>query len=250
MEPIVSTASAKGGPEPRRVESERAIGWITDAWALFTKAPGPWVLVTLVALLVMMVASWIPLLGSLLAPFVSGLVMAALMLLARKQQEGTPPAVGELFAISSHPRLKPLLITTLIYVALTFAVGLAVALVFGMGGGAMALLGGAIGGDSAAAAGFGGMAMLGVLVFLALIIPVMAMYWFAVPLVLFRDIEPWQAMKTSLAGVLANIVPMLLYGVVTLVVFVIALIPFGLGLLIAMPVFLIAWLISYQEIFP
>lgn len=250
MEPIVSTASAKGGPEPRRVESERAIGWITDAWALFTKAPGPWVLVTVVALLILVVASWIPLLSSLLAPFASGLVMAALMLLARKQQEGTAPEVGELFAIFSHPRLMPLLITTLIYVALTFAVGLAVALVFGMGGGAMALLGGAIGGDSAAAAGLGGMAMLGILVFLALIIPVMAMYWFAVPLVLFRDIEPWQAMKTSLAGVLANLVPMLLYGVVTLVVFVIAVIPFGLGLLIAMPVFLIAWLISYQEIFP
>jgi uncharacterized membrane protein len=92
--------------------------------------------------------------------------------------------------------------------------------------------------------------MLGLLVFLACIIPVVAMYWFAVPLVLFRNVEPWQAMKTSLAGVLANLVPMLVYGVVSLVVFVIAMIPLGLGLLIAMPLFLIAWLISYQEIFP
>lgn len=247
MDPIVATA---GGPEPHRVNSDRAIGWITDAWALFTKAPGPWVLVTVVALLIMIVASAIPVLGNLLAPFVSGLVMGALMLLARKHQEGTAPEVGELFAILQHPQLKSLLITTLIYLALSFGIGLLVMLVFGMGGGAMALLGGAVGGENAAAAGLGGMVMLGVLVFLACIIPVVAMYWFAVPLVLFRNIEPWQAMKSSLAGVLANLVPMLVYGVVSLVVFVIAMIPFGLGLLVAMPLFLIAWLISYQEIFP
>jgi uncharacterized membrane protein len=250
MDPIVSTSSTSSGPEPKRVNSDRAVGWITDAWALFSKAPGPWVLVAVVALLIMIVASAIPLLGSLLAPFVSGIVMGSLMLVARKHQEGTAPEVGDLFTILSHPQLKPLLITTLIYVALSFGVGLVVMLVFGMGGGAMALLGGAVGGESAAAAGLGGMVMLGLLVFLACIIPVVAMYWFAVPLVLFRNVEPWQAMKTSLAGVLANLVPMLVYGVVSLVVFVIAMIPLGLGLLIAMPLFLIAWLISYQEIFP
>ena len=76
MDPIVSTSPTASGPEPKRVNSDRAVGWITDAWALFSKAPGPWVLVAAVALLIMIVASQIPLLGSI---FVSGIVTGSLM---------------------------------------------------------------------------------------------------------------------------------------------------------------------------
>jgi uncharacterized membrane protein len=145
--------------------------------------------------------------------------------------------------------LKPLLITTLLYVALCFAAVLLVGMVFGLGGGAMALIGGALGGEDAALAGAGGAALLGVLVLLLLITPVLAMYWFAVPLVLFREIEPWEAMKASLAAVLANMLPLLVYGVVTALLGMLALIPLGLGMLVFVPVLLISWLLSYQEIF-
>ena len=84
---------------------------------------------------------------------------------------------------------------------------------------------------------------------LLLITPVLAMYWFAVPLVLFREIEPWEAMKASLAAVLANMLPLLVYGVVTALLGMLALIPLGLGMLVFVPVLLISWLLSYQEIF-
>ena len=87
------------------------------------------------------------------------------------------------------------------------------------------------------------------LVLLLLITPVLAMYWFAVPLVLFREIEPWEAMKASLAAVLANMLPLLVYGVVTALLGMLALIPLGLGLLLFVPVVLISWLLSFQEIF-
>ncbi|MBK7727819.1 MAG: hypothetical protein IPJ33_04775 [Gammaproteobacteria bacterium] len=121
--------------------------------------------------------------------------------------------------------------------------------VFGIGGGALALLGGAINGENTAlAAGIGSM-LLALLIFLAVLAPILAMYWYAVPLVLFRNLEPWNAMKASLAAVLVNMMPLLVYGVVaTLLVFV-AMIPLMLGLLIAMPVLGISWLISYQDLF-
>lgn len=237
------------GITPRRLTSERGLGWITDGWKLFAQAPGEWLLLTLVSLGLMLVTGMVPLLGSAASPFVSALVMAGLLRLGRAQQAGTKPAVGALFDILSDARLKPLLITTLIYLALCFAAVLLVAMVFGFGGGAMALIGGALGGEEAAIAGIGGAALMGVLVLILLITPVLAMYWFAVPLVLFREIEPWEAMKTSLAAVLANMLPLLVYGLVGAVVGLLALIPFGLGLLVFVPVMLLSWLLSYQEIF-
>jgi uncharacterized membrane protein len=90
---------------------------------------------------------------------------------------------------------------------------------------------------------------MGVLVLILLITPVLAMYWFALPLVLFREIVPWEAMKTSLAAVLANMLPLLVYGLVGAVLGFLALIPFGLGLLVFVPVMLLSWLLSYQEMF-
>jgi uncharacterized membrane protein len=234
---------------PHRLASERGLGWITDGWKLFAQAPGEWLLLTLVSLGVMLVTGMVPLLGSLASPFVSALVMAGLLRLGRAQQTGTKPGVGALFDILSDARLKPLLITTLIYVALCFAAILLVAMVFGLGGGAMALIGGALGGEDAAIAGMGGAALMGVLVLILLITPVLAMYWFALPLVLFREMEPWEAMKTSLAAVLANMLPLLVYGLVGAVLGFLALIPFGLGLLVFVPVMLLSWLLSYQEMF-
>lgn len=234
---------------PRRLSSERGFGWVSDGWKLFIQAPGEWVLITLVALGVVVSTGMVPLLGSIASPFVSVLVAGGFLRVAHAQQNGTKPAVGAIFDILSDARVKPLLITTLLYVALCFAAMLLVGMVFGLGGGAMALIGGALGGEDAAFAGFGGAALLGVLVLLLLITPVLAMYWFAVPLVLFREIEPWEAMKTSLAAVLANMLPMLVYGVATALLGMLALIPLGLGMLVFVPVLLISWLLSYQEIF-
>ncbi len=234
---------------PQRVASERGLGWITDAWKLFAQAPGEWLLLTLVSLGILLVTGMVPLLGSLASPFVTALVMAGFLRVARAQQEGTKPVVGALFEILSDARMKAVLITTLLCVALCFAAALVVGMVFDLGGAAMALIGGALGGDEAAVAGLGGAALMGMLVLLLLIAPVLAMYWYAVPLVLFRGIEPWEAMKASLSGVLANVVPMLVYGVVTLVLGVLALLPFGLGLLLLFPVIALSWLLSYQEIF-
>jgi len=235
---------------PRTVNADRGVGWISDGWTLFMQAPGVWALLALVSLGVTLVCGMVPLLGGIAMPFISALVSAGMLLAARKQQEGGTIEVGDLFAILSHTALKPLLLVALIYVALSFGAAIIVFGLFGLGGGAMMLLGGAAGGDNAALAAGVGSVLLGVLVYLAVLVPIMAMYWFAVPLVLFRGLEPWRAMTSSLAAVLANLVPFLVYGVVWLVIAVIASIPLMLGWLAAIPLLVLSWLISYQEIYP
>ncbi|MBK6289493.1 MAG: hypothetical protein KA739_02715 [Pseudomonadales bacterium] len=233
----------------RSLSAGRGLEWITESWALFMKMPGLWIVLTLIVFGISMVCGVVPFLGSLLSPFVTTLLMSGMMLAARKLQTTGSMEVADLFEILSHPALKPLLILTLIYVAMLAAAAVVVFGVFGIGGGALALLGGAINGENTAlAAGIGSM-LLALLIFLAVLAPILAMYWYAVPLVLFRNLEPWNAMKASLAAVLVNMMPLLVYGVVaTLLVFV-AMIPLMLGLLIAMPVLGISWLISYQDLF-
>ena len=233
----------------RSVTAARGLEWITESWTLFMKMPGLWIVLTLIVFGISMVCSVVPFLGSLLSPFVTTLLLSGMMLAARKLQTTDSMEVADLFEILSHPALKPLLILTLIYVAMLTAAVVLIFAVFGVGGGAIALFGGAMGGENAAvAAGIGSM-LLALLVFLAVLAPMLAMYWFAVPLVLFRALEPWLAMKTSLAAVLTNMLPLLVYGVIAALLVFVAMLPLMLGLLVAMPVLCISWLISYQDLF-
>jgi uncharacterized membrane protein len=245
MEPSGSLAQ-----QHRSVASERGVGWLTEAWPIVRDQIGLWVLLTVIGLGVTLVCGAVPLLGNLLSPFVSTLVLAALLLVAQKQRGGGAPEVSDLFGILSHPALTRLLIVTLIYLALSFAAGLIVFLLFGLSGGALALTGGLLGGEDAAAAAFGGTMAIAVLVFLGVMVPIIALYWFAVPLVLFRDAQPWPAMTASLGAVLANLVPMLVYGVLSLVLVIVACIPLMLGLLVAVPLLAVSLLLSFEDVFP
>ena len=240
--------ATSAGPAARGVAAERGVGWLTDAWPEFMKAPGMWALLAVVSFGISLVCNMIPLLGSLLSIFVSTVIYAGLLIVTDKQRRGETAEIGDLFAVLQHPSLVKLLILAAIVLGMTVAATV-VLMLFGVGGGLLAAMGGAVGGENAAiAAGMGGV-MLGVLVFLALLVPILALYWFALPLVLFRDMEPWPAMRASLSGVLANIVPMLVYGVVLMVLAIVATIPFLLGWLVAMPLIVISWYISYQEIY-
>lgn len=235
-------------PAVRSVAAGRGLDWITAGWALFLRAPGPWIALVLLVVVISMICNLVPLLGGLLSPFVSAVLSAGALLAARNLQTGGTLQVADLFAIFSHPALKPVLIVAGIYVGLIMVAALVfAAITFGAGG--MAMLAGAMSGDaSATAGGVLGIAFAG-LVFLALMAPITAMYWFAIPAVMFQSAEPWSAMKQSLAACLANLMPMLVYGVIALVAFAVAMIPFMLGLLVAVPVLFASWLISYQDVF-
>ena len=64
-----------------------------------------------------------------------------------------------------------------------------------------------------------------------------------------RILAPVDAMKASFFGCLANIVPFLLYGLVMFVAAVLAMIPFGLGMLVWVPVAIASNYVGYRQIF-
>ncbi len=107
-------------------------------------------------------------------------------------------------------------------------------------------------GGSSAAAGAGALGLsfvLAMLVSLALALPLYMALWFAPSLVVFNNLKPVEAMKVSFFGCLKNIVPFLLYGVVMMVLCVVAAIPVMLGYLVLGPVIIASIYTGYRDIF-
>jgi len=91
--------------------------------------------------------------------------------------------------------------------------------------------------------------MMGLLVMMALLVPLLAAYWFAPALVLMHDMQPIAAMRESFFACMRNFVSFLVYGLVMAFFGLLAAIPFGLGYLVWVPVAMASVYVSYRQIF-
>jgi len=96
---------------------------------------------------------------------------------------------------------------------------------------------------------FGPGFLIVILVVLALLIPIMMAYWFAPALVALNGMSALAAMKLSFVACLRNFVPFLIYGLIGLVLAVLAILPVGLGMLVLGPVMTASIYTSYRDIF-
>ena len=76
-----------------------------------------------------------------------------------------------------------------------------------------------------------------------------AAYWFAPALVIMHDMKPVAAMKASFFACFRNFFTMVVYGIVMFVAGIIAVIPFGLGMLVWVPVAITSTYVAYRQIF-
>jgi uncharacterized membrane protein len=91
--------------------------------------------------------------------------------------------------------------------------------------------------------------VLAVLIYLALLVPVLMALWFAPALASLHQLGAIDALKQSFAGSLKNTVPFLVYGLVLLVLAIVATLPFGLGWLALGPVMAASIYTSYRDIY-
>ena len=87
------------------------------------------------------------------------------------------------------------------------------------------------------------------LVALTLSIPLMMAAWFAPLLVIFNDMPPVEAMRTSFVACIKNIVAFQIYAIILVVFTVLATIPYGLGLFVLVPTVFASIYVSYEDIF-
>jgi hypothetical protein len=228
----------------RPVEAGRGWDWIASAFALFKKQPGIWILLLLVYFACYIAIALVPLfIGGIANLVLTPVFGAGIMLGCKALEEGGKLEIGQLFAGFKRNTSNLVVLGVLTLVGWV-AVLLVVSLVIG-GGSFWALLRG----DAAGFVGLGITLLLAILVGLALATPLYMALWFAPALIALNDIAPVEAMKASFSGCLKNIVPFLVYGVVVIVLTVIAAIPFGLGLLILVPVVVASIYTGYRDVF-
>jgi uncharacterized membrane protein len=91
--------------------------------------------------------------------------------------------------------------------------------------------------------------LLAMLIVMALLLPVMAAMWFAPLLVVFHELGAWEAMMQSFSGAMKNFLPFLWYGVLLLLLSILAMIPLGLGFLVLWPVIAASLYTAYRDIY-
>jgi uncharacterized membrane protein len=249
-----------GGPElePRAVGAGRGAAWWSEAWRLFTPSVGVWLLIAVILIgcsLVLAGLEHIPVLGHLIefgVQVITPALVGGMMLGCRALDRGNPLLVSHLFAGFSQ-RTRPLIILGLIITGLFLLIAL---IVFGV---MLAIFGSTILGMLASGAdpsetglAFSSVVvavLLGILVFLLLLLPLIMAAWFAAPLVMLAGLEPGAALAVSFRGCLRNVVPFLIYGLIGILLAIVATIPLGLGWLVLVPVSFASVYASYCDIY-
>ncbi|MFC4253136.1 MAG: BPSS1780 family membrane protein [Sinimarinibacterium flocculans] len=207
----------------RSVGVDRASAWIGEGWALFKRAPGLWIAILVIYFVIAIVAGLIPVVGSLAFSLFAPVFTYGFLAGARDLDAGQALKIEHLFAGFSSPRLGSLVVLGV----LSLVVGVGLALVAGFG------LAGAFAG--AADGGGGLLTLLVMLVVLLVMLVLIAALFFATPLVGFAGTGPVDAVKLSFAATIRNWLPLLVWGLIGLVLTFVGSIPFGLGLLVVVP---------------
>jgi len=230
--------------DARTVDAGRGWEWIVEGFALFKKQPGTWILVLVVLLVCSIVISLVPVVGTLINMVIVQIFMGGLMLGCRALDGDGTLELSHLFAGFNQKTSDLVVLGVLALIGWIIAFIPALLIV---GGGALMTM--MHGGQLAALGALSMTFLLSLLLALALAVPVYMAIWFAPALIMFHDMKPLDAMKSSFFACLKNIVPFLLYGIILMVLCVVASIPFGLGFLVLGPVIVGSIYAGYRDIF-
>lgn len=246
---LISPETA-GGEMSLHDPERRGIGdgwhWIAEGFDLFKQAPGPWIGMFIVFFIILMVMGFIPFIGSIAGMVLSPVFMAGFMLGCRSLDQGDGMAFDHLFAGFKNNTAQLVLIGV-IYIVLCI-IAMVPMLIFS-GGFFMEIMANADNPNYTPSAAAGGGFAIGILITLAIYVPVIMAYWFAPALVSLHNQTAMDAMKMSFKGCLRNVLPFLWYGIIAIVLYIVAALPLLLGLIVLIPVLIASMYASYRSIF-
>ncbi len=229
----------------RSVDAGNGWQWIADGFALFRRDAVVWVTITVALLVIWFAAAMIPLLGQIAINLFMPVFVAGIMLGCRALDEGKSLEFSHLFA-GFRGKIGPLITVGAVHLAGIVAL---LVVLFAVAGSTM--LSAVFSGGSDFGMLFA--ALRSVLVALAigllLYVPVVMLIWFAPLLIVFHDTPPVEAMKLSFRACWINVWSGLAYGAIVLVLWLVASIPFLLGLLFFNHTATTEIYTSYKDIF-
>jgi uncharacterized membrane protein len=241
-EPVAQGEYVPGG---KSVPASNGWTWIADGWALFKAAPGLWIGMIVVFMVMYLAAMLVPFIGPVAQYLLMPVFMGGIAAGCRAIDDGSGLQFNHLFA-GFQTKFGTLAAIGALYLAGFVAILVVVMLVTGVGVFAV-MAGGAQ--DVAASGGAALSILLAVLIAMALSIPLVMAIWFAPALAMFHELGAVEAMKASFSGCLRNVVPFLVYGIVGFVLAILATIPLMLGWLVLGPVFAASVYTGYRDIY-
>src|SRR4051812_24768992 len=126
----------------RTVPAENGWKWIVQGWNLFKRAPGIWIALMVLFIVISIVLAFIPVLGSIASFVLTPVFTAGMMIGCRALDEGGELKIEHLFA-GFRERFATLLTVGVLYLAAVVVIALVAGLLTGvklfslMGGGAV-----------------------------------------------------------------------------------------------------------------
>jgi uncharacterized membrane protein len=225
------------------VKAARGAAWLGEGFGLFRRAPMAWIALCAGWIAITFALLIIPLVGGVLANFLQPVFFASFAITALRQAAGEPIAAGDLF-LGFKRNVRALVQLGAILLMAEIAI-------FAF----MALLGLPVSteGDKIFTVSEYVELLRGkewiVMVGFALTVTVKGAFWFAPQLIALHDMTTAHAMRWSVYAALANFGTMVVYGVVLFVIFFLGILPWGLGLLVVIPMMVISTYIGYREVF-
>lgn len=226
----------------KHVPTANAWAWIVSGFQLFKANPAMWIILLFIYLAIMIPVSLLPVIGSvvstLLAPvFAAGMMWGCLALIRKQDLE-----INHLFEGFKH-NTSQLIAVGGIYMLSLLVIAVFVVLALDKDTVELLVKGKDLSPEQASGV------LLPILLAMLFVMPVLMAYWFAPILVGLHNMRALDAMKLSFMACLKNMWPFLLYGIIFMVLLMVAIIPFGLGLLIAVPLMMTSLYTSYVDVF-
>ena len=253
--PLPSTGipPGPGRRDPRSLAAGQGAAWWSEGWQVFMAAPGTWIGIVVVLLLIMMALTFVPFLGSLAQSALMPVFGGGIALGCHALAKGRTLTVGALFDGFSGGRFMPLFIIGLLYLAAMIVLAIVVVVaILGVAGGAG--LFSALSGDPTTFMmgiynSLGLTALIIVPIALIASVVIAMAYWFAPALVVLSGEEPIGALTKSFRACWQNIGAMTVYGLIFIGLAIVASIPLGLGWIVLGPVMAGSWYASWRETF-
>ncbi len=229
-------AANRNPPHVNLATTDQALEWLRGGWNLFLRAPGIWIAILAIYVVISLVANLIPFVGGIALALFGNVFVFGILSGAQALEAGHPLAVGHLFAGFNSPRMGSLVLIGVFTLIGGLCIGIPAGLAFGL----IAATGSGIGVVAGAVL---------ILVMAVLLVAVSAVLLFATPLVGFNGLAPVEALKLSLTATMKNWLSLLVWGVLAILLVLAGAIPFGLGLLVVMPTLSAGYYLMYRTIF-
>ena len=221
----------------------RGGAWLGGAFALFRKAPFAWIGLTAGWVAITFSLILLPFIGGVIANFLQPVFFASFAIAAYRQSAGERVVMADLFG-GFKRNVRPLvnlgalmLLAEIAIFALMALLGLPMAASEDRSFTLAEYVDALKGKEWILSVGF------------LLTVAMKGAFWFAPQLIAFHGMSTLQAMRWSLYAAISNLGAMIVYGVVLLALFLAALIPWALGLIVVIPIMVVSTYVGYREVF-